>query len=382
MYTKYMKRNGITEYFEEVEITKEYDGYYYSVSEAITIVILGSICGLKNISQIQQWAQNDRISDFLREQFAIERVPCYYWLLCLMKLIKTESLNRCFMDWAYSRMPEKAERLTISFDGKTVRSTSQMESYESPLHIISAHLSELGITLAQRSVDGKSNEIPAVQALLKEMNIKGTIIVADALNCQKETAEIVIDGEADYLLSVKDNHPNLKSDIEDYIQDDDLQSAMETAVKKEKNRGRIETRTAFVTTDIEWLNQRKDWKNLCCIGAIHTEFETKKGKSSEWHYYISSCLLTAEQLLHHARMEWGVETMHWLLDVRFDEDWCRVVDRTIQENLNILHKFALNSIKLFKSDTGSRKAISKIMLDCLLNPSDITKVINSTVSQN
>ena len=377
-----MKRNGITEYFEEVEITKEYDGYYYSVSEAITIVILGSICGLKNISQIQQWAQNERISEFLKEQFAIERVPCYYWLLCLMKLIKTESLNRCFMDWAYSRMPEKAERLTISFDGKTVRSTAQMESYESPLHIISAHLSELGITLAQRSVDGKSNEIPAVQALLKEMNIKGTIIVADALNCQKETAEIIIDGEADYLLSVKDNHPNLKSDIEDYIQDNYLQSAMETAVTKEKNRGRIETRTAFVTTDIEWLNQRKDWKNLCCIGAIHTAFETKKGKTSEWHYYISSCPLTAEQLLHHARMEWGVETMHWLLDVRFDEDWCRVVDRTIQENLNILHKFALNSIKLFKSDTDSRKAISKIMLDCLLNPSDILKVINSAVSQN
>lgn len=377
-----MKRNGITEYFEEVEITKEYDGYYYSVSEAITIVILGSICGLKNISQIQQWAENDRISEFLREQFAIERVPCYYWLLCLMKLVKTESLNRCFMDWAYSCMPKKAEMLTISLDGKTVRSTAQMESYESPLHIISAHLSELGITLAQRSVDGKSNEIPAVQALLKELNIKGTVIVADALNCQKETAEIIIDGEADYLLSVKDNHPNLKSDIKDYIQDSDLQSTMETVVKKEKNRGRIETRTAFITNDIGWLNQRKDWKNLRCIGAIHTEFETKNGKSSEWHYYISSCPLTAEQLLHHARMEWGVESMHWLLDMRFDEDWCRVEDRTIQENLNILHKFALNTIKLFKSHIGSRKAISKIMLDCLLSPSDILKVINSAVSQN
>lgn len=153
-------------------------------------------------------------------------------------------------------------------------------------------------------------------------------------------------------------------------------------MKKEKNRGRIETRTAFVTNDIEWLNQRKDWKNLCCIGAIHTEFETKKGKTSEWHYYISSCPLTAEQLLHHARMEWRVESMHWLLDMRFDEDWCRVEDRTIQENLNILHKFALNTIKLFKSHTGSRKAISKIMLDCLLNPSDILNVINSAVSQN
>ena len=179
-----MKNNGITEYFEEVEITKEYDGYYYSVPEAITIVILGSICGLKNISQIHQWAESDRVSEFLKEKFAINRIPSYYWLLCLLKLIKQDSLNRCFVNWAY-----------------TICSTTQMDVYENPLHIISAQLSELGITLAQKTVDGKSNEIPAVQKLLRELNIKGTIVVADALNCQKETAEIIVNGEADYLLS-------------------------------------------------------------------------------------------------------------------------------------------------------------------------------------
>ena len=205
-----MKNNGITEYFEEVEITKEYDGYYYSVSEAITIVILGSICGLRNISQIHQWSKDERVSEFLKEKFGIERVPCYYWLLCLMKLIKSESLNRCFVNWVYSFMPEKAERITIALDGKTVCSTTRMNRYESPLHIVSAQLSELGITLAQRSVDGKSNEIPAVQELLRELNIKGSMIVADALNCQKETAAIVVDRNADYLLCVKDNHLNLK----------------------------------------------------------------------------------------------------------------------------------------------------------------------------
>lgn len=94
--------------------------------------------------------------------------------------------------------------------------------------------------------------------------------------------------KADYLLCVKDNHPNFKKDIEDFIQDDELQSTMQTASKTEKNRGRIETRTAFVTSDIHWLEQKEEWKNLCCIGAIHTEFQTKKGTSSEWHYYISS----------------------------------------------------------------------------------------------
>lgn len=369
-------KNGITEYFEEVEITREYDGYYYSVSEAVTIVILGSVCGLKNVSQIHQWAESDRIKEFLKEKFAINRIPSYYWLLCLLKLIKPDSLNRCFANWAYTFMPEKAEKLTIALDGKTVCSTVQMDKYENPLHIISAQLSELGITLAQKSVEGKSNELVAVQKLLEEMNIKGTMIVADALNCQKETANIIIDGKADYLLCVKDNHPNLKRDIEDYIQDDMLRKTMQKHSKTEKNRGRIETRTAFVTTDIDWLHQKDEWRNLCCIGAIHKETETKKGKTSEWHYYISSCPLTPDRLLYHARMEWAVESMHWLLDVHLEEDWCRVEDKDIQKNLNMLRKAALNLIRLYKSGTSSKKPMSKIMFDCLLNPRNILRILD------
>lgn len=133
-----MRENIITQYFEEVETAKEYNGYFCSVAEAITIVILGSICGLKNISQIHQWADSSKVKEFLKKKFAINTVPCYYWLLCLLKLVKPESLNRCFMDWAGSMMPEKREGLTIAMDGKTIRSTGKMDSYESPVHIVSA----------------------------------------------------------------------------------------------------------------------------------------------------------------------------------------------------------------------------------------------------
>lgn len=182
-----MKSNGITEYFEEVALNEEYDGYFCSVSEVITIAILGSICGLRNVHQIHQWAASDRVSKFLKEEFGISHVPCYYWLLCLLGLIKPESLNRCFMHWVNSFMPEKSRDMTISLDGKTICSTMKMDKIESPLHIISAQVCELGLTLAQRCTNDKSNEIPAVQELLKELNIKGHIVVADALNCQKET---------------------------------------------------------------------------------------------------------------------------------------------------------------------------------------------------
>lgn len=365
----------ITEYFEELETEKEHSGYYYKISDVITIVILGSICGLKSLQQIHQWAVKDRTSEFLKEEFGIYRIPCYYWLTCILKIIKPESLGKCFENWVRSVMPEKADKLTVSLDGKTVCSTTGMKKYKNPLHIVSAQLSECGLTLAQRAVDGKSNEIPAVQELLKELNIKGTVVTADALNCQKETAEIIIRQGADYLLSVKDNHPNLKKDIEDFVQDEALRKTMQSVSKKEKGHGRIETRTAYVTHDIKWLEQRSEWKNLCCIGAINTVFESPEKVTNEWHYYISSAAFTPEELLHHARMEWSVEAMHWLLDVHFEEDWCRVEDIDVQQSLNIFRKCAINLIKLFKAESNSKKPISNIMLDCLLDFDDLLQIV-------
>lgn len=365
----------ITEYFEDVETTREYNGYFCSVAEAITIIILGSICGLKNISQIHQWAASDRVNEFLKEKFRIENIPCYYWLLCLLKLIEPDSLNKCFSKWVSSILPKNRENLTISLDGKTIRSTGKMKSYENPLHIVSAQISELGITFAQKTVSGKSNEIPAVQELIEQLDISGCMLVADALNCQKKTAEIIIKGKGDYLLCVKDNQETLKKDIEAYIHDTVLQENMKKEVKTEKNRGRIEKRTAYITENIEWLESRKDWRGLKCIGAIHTEFEEPDKKTSEWHYYISSRNLTAEELLHHARMEWSVETMHWLLDVHFEEDYCRVENKNVQQNLNMLRKLAINIIKQYKERSESKRAISKIMFDCLLDPSFICSAI-------
>ncbi len=372
---KIMEKNIITSYFDDVETTKEYNGYFCSVAEAITIVILGSICGLKNISQIHQWAVSDRVSGFLKEEFGIKTVPCYYWLLCLLKLAEPESLNLCFMNWVCSILPENMDNLTISLDGKTIRSTGQIESYKSPLHIVSAQISELGITFAQKSVAGKSNEIPAVQELLGQLKISGCIVVADALNCQKKTAKAVIEGKADYLLCAKDNQETLKQDIEDYVQDEVLRNNMDKEERIEKSRNRIEKRTAYTTNDIEWISWKEEWAGLKCIGAVHTEFEVKGKKTSEWHYYISSRELTAGELLHHARMEWSVETMHWLLDVHFEEDYCRVEDKNVQQNLNMLRKLAINIIKRYKERSKSKRAISKIMFDCLLDPSFICNVI-------
>ena len=87
----------IMEIFSELETEQAYDGYFYNVGEIITIVILGSICGLRNIKQIHQWATSERVSEFLKEKFKIIRIPCYYWFICLIKMIKPQSLNMALL---------------------------------------------------------------------------------------------------------------------------------------------------------------------------------------------------------------------------------------------------------------------------------------------
>lgn len=352
---------------EGVETRERYDGYYYSVKEALVIVILGSLCGLQNTRKIHQWAKSEKISEFLKEKFGIERIPCYYWLLSLLNLADCDSLNRCLMQWAESLLPESKEGLTVSLDGKTIRSTLKMSKNESALHIVSAQVSELGITLASKSVDEKSNEIPAVQELIEELNIEGCLVTADALNCQRDTAKAIAKKNADYLLHAKANQPELMKDISEYFEVKSLWEDVSTKKTKEKNRDRIETRTAFTTTDIDWMPQKGNWENLSCIGAIKTAFERNGEKSEEWHYYLSSRRLSASELLHHARMEWAVESMHWLLDIHYAEDSCRIQALGLQKNLNMLRKCALSMIKQYKTRTSSRKAISQIMFDCLLD---------------
>jgi predicted transposase YbfD/YdcC len=164
-----------------------------------------------------------------------------------------------------------------------------MKEYDRSLHILSVHLAELGLTVSQKTVDEKSNEIPAMQELLGLIDIRGCMIVADALNTQTKIAESVINNGGDYLLNVKGNQETLMKDIEDYVQDEKLRAEMESETTNEKNGGRLEFRQAFVLTDIDWMGEHlKNWLGLSCIGAINRRFTVNGITSNEWHYYISS----------------------------------------------------------------------------------------------
>ena len=152
---------------------------------------------------------------------------------------------------------------------------------------------------------------------------------------------------------------------------------MDSAYTLEPNRGRIERRTDYVTSDIAWLEGKEDWPKLASIGAINRQVETLNSTTNEWHYYICNKPLTAEELLRHARLEWSVETMHWLLDVHFCEDFCRVEDEFSQQSLNIIRKIVLNYIKLYKDKFNSKRPLSRIMFDCLLDPQTLSLILDT-----
>jgi predicted transposase YbfD/YdcC len=195
------------------------------------------------------------------------------------------------------------------------------------------------------------------------------------MHCHKETAALIVEKQADYLLSVKDNQSALKKDLEAYVQDSRLRKHMDVFTTCEKNGGRIEVRTGFVTGDIDWLYGKDEWKNLSCIGAIHRRFTYKDKTSDEWSYSISSRKLTAESLLRHARLAWSVESMHWLLDVHCGEDYCRVEDENVQQVLNAVRTIALNGVKTYKAKSNSKLPLSKIMFGCLLDCQNLIPVL-------
>jgi len=337
-------------------------GTYYRLADVLTTMICGSLCKIENIGHIYKWSQAEPTRKFLKEQFGIVKLPCRAQFYNIIASVNPDNFGQAFIRWVQYAI-ETVEGKTIAGDGKKVRSAEKMTG--NPLNIVSAIISENNLVVGSIECEDKESEITAFRELIEMIDVAGAMVVADALHCQKKTAQTVVENGGDYLFVVKDNHETLKDDIETYFQNPPKE--LEKHITTEKNGGRIETRTAFVEHEIDWVYGKDEWAKLACIGAIHREFEKNGKKTSEWHYYISSQPLTAENLLKHARLEWAVESMHWMLDVHWHEDKTRARDINVQKTLNIMRKIALNLAREYKAKVKPKSSISGILLDNLFD---------------
>ena len=358
----------LTKELNKIESESAHEGYWYSVSDVLLMLVCGMLCGLKKADDIHDWVKSAPVKSFLHKRFGIERTPCRAQFYNILGFVDAEKFKIMFIRWMQGVINTPLTGKSIAIDGKTVCGSDKLTKDGTILNIVSAYASEMKMVIGSHACTSKPGERAAFRELLELLDVKGAVIVSDALHCTQKTAKAVIEAQADYLFVVKDNVPSLKASIKTYFETNTA-AAHRTI---EKNGGRLEKRTAYACSEIEWLKDKEKWKNISTIGAIHRCFEKDGKTSSEWHYYISSAVLTPGELLNHARMEWGIESMHWLLDVHFAEDKTRVWDMNVQKLLNTIRKIALNMIRVFKEANYSKNTpLTSVLKENLFDTSKL-----------
>lgn len=244
-------------------------------------------------------------------------------------------------------MAQFSEQLegVVAIDGKVLRRSFDRASGKSALHMVSAWGSQQRLVLAQIATDAKSNEITAVPRLLRMLALKGTIVTADALNCQRGIAEQIVEQKGDYALALKGNQGTLYDDVI-LLLDDSEWKADTSAPLVEADHGRIETRTATVSTEIDWLQKQHQWPGLRAIGKVVRVRETAQKTTTETAYYLLSRVLSPERFNEVVRQHWGVEnSLHWRLDVVMNEDQDRTRMGHGPQNLAVLRHMVINAMQ-------------------------------------
>lgn len=255
----------------------------------------------------------------------------------------------CFIQWV--RAVHETVDGVVAIDGKTVRRSHDQAKGKQAIHIVSAWATQNGIALGQVKVDDKSNEITAIPELLKRLQLKGCLVTIDAMGCQREIAQQVVNAGADYLLSVKGNQETLAEDVEQEFkqaQADDF-AHMDCLCHEtlDKGHGRVEKRQYWYTADVQGLGTLERWPTLAGM-VMWRNTCTKKGKTSvEDRYFITSNTgHDVDKIAAAVRAHWRIEnSLHWVLDITFYEDQCRARVGYAAENLAAIRKLAINGFK-------------------------------------
>ena len=290
-------------------------------------------------------------------------IPSHDTFTRVFSALDTHAFLQCFVQWVQGVCPGLTG--TVAIDGKSLR-RAHNEGESIPC-IVSAWASEAGVALGQVQVDDKSNEITAVPQLLDMLILNGCIVTLDAMGCQKDIADHIIEKKADYVLSLKGNHGTAHREVRDFFDDAVPPAATQPArtvtpgtmqgfETVEKNHGRIETRRYWQSTDIDWFADQKIWKGLRSFGMVESTRIVKNKTTTKRRLFLSSLPLDVQAFAHAVRSHWGIEnSLHWSLDVTFREDDSRARTRHAAQNVATLRRIALNLIKTDRSKNSSQR---------------------------
>jgi predicted transposase YbfD/YdcC len=328
----------------------------YSLSEIIIMAICAILCGADNWVEVQHWCKDRR--EWLKERFGFDKgIPSHDTFGDIFGMLDAKQFEQRFRAWINS-LTGIVEGV-VALDGKSLRGSGAKGGNEL-IHMVTAYATESGLCLAQEGTRGKGNELAGVKALLDMLALKGCIVTMDALGCQTELAEKIVDRGGDYVLQVKDNQKKLADALREFFEQGCLAGfgslKVECLEQVEKDHGRLETRRYTWINDVSWMDKtmREAWKKLGGVGMIESVRQIGEKVSAEVRYSIGSRgVQSVEMFAKASRAHWGIENgLHWVLDVVFREDACRARTGHSARNFSVLRKFALTALR--KNENAKR----------------------------
>ncbi len=337
-------------FFSEIEDPRIERHKLYPLDEIFLTTLCSSICGAESWEDIEDFGKAKLY--FLKHYLPFENgTPSHDTFARVFSLIDPKEFKECFLKWVESL--QSSLPTIVSIDGKTLRGSFDRYHDQKPLHLVSAFASNTRLVLAQERVSEKSNEITAIPKLLEVLFLKGAIVTMDAMGCQKEIAKKVKEKKADYILALKKNHGDLYEEIDTFFKNT---QNLEVEEQCEKGHGRIEIRKCYTSQDIEWVTGHEKWKGLKSIVKVESQRIIGDKTTIEKRYYISSLASSAKEHAFAIRSHWAIEnSVHWVLDVVFNEDKNRIRKGNAPENMAIIRHATLNLIRQVEDPKTSLK---------------------------
>lgn len=363
MITIAFRETSISRQFVTINDPRKEGKTRHSLLNILTIVLCAVIGGSEDFYDIEEFAKCKE-SFFQTFLDLPNGMPSHDTINRVISIIDPKEFSNCIVEWTKS-ISEKLKG-TIAIDGKTVRRSFESASKKNPLHVVSAWSSENGIVLGQVETDAKSNEITAIPELLKILDIEGCIVTIDAMGCQTDIAQKIVDLKGDYIFGLKGNQKNNLESVK-YLFDFELKNKFRSvfhteSLSVEKGHGRIETRKVYSIGELDEIEglELEKWSGLQSLTMVESTREINGSSTKERRYYISSLPADAKLIGESVRSHWGVEnSLHWVMDVTFREDYARNRKDHSAMNMSTMRHFALNLIKQDKNTKGSIKGKRK-----------------------
>ena len=334
----------------------------HQLIDIVAIAICAVVCGAESWTDLEEYgkAKQAWLETFLSLPNGI---PSHDTFARVLARLEPQQMQECFLSWIRA-VSQLTLGEVVAIDGKELRHSCDQATGKRAIAMVSAWASTNRLVLGQRKVDEKSNEITAIPQLLQVLALSGCALTIDAMGCQKEIANAIVDRGADYVLALKANQPSLYEDVQLLFEQAGATNFQGVAHDFQqtinKGHGRIEIRRCWTLKELDYLVQKPHWRGLASLAMVQSERRCKGKVEQQTRYYISSLTTGAKSILQAVRSHWGIETsLHWVLDVAFDEDDCRIRKDYAPQNFSLLRQIALNLLSQEKTTKVGVKAKRK-----------------------